>query len=196
MDLLIGILKLLLNVFKGASLSTKDLPRPTSVPVKESPVIEPIERLVQEDVAVAEPAITLDDWITSSGKYPERATNPELTYEIRSAAMGLVDKVNALFRELDLPKPKVSSGFRPSAVNATISGAAKRSGHLRGLAIDFADKDGSLDSILQSDSAQEVLARLGMWQEHPSKTEGWAHVDYIVRAEMNRPGCKPRQFMP
>ena len=70
--------------------------------------------------------ITVDDVITSSGRYPERKESPELTDEVKSNIAGLVDKVNRLLTELKWNKNvSISSGFRPSNVNIKTKGAAK-----------------------------------------------------------------------
>ena len=135
----------------------------------------------QKPNEIKAPVLTLDDWITSSGKYPERAKSEELTYDVKSAAMLLVDKINELDRRIDLGKPVVSSGFRPTKVNAGIPNAAKSSGHTRGLAVDFADKDG----ILKAKVAKypEILRELGLFMEHPDATLTWMHLDYIKRSD-------------
>jgi len=39
---------------------------------------------------------------------------------------------------------KVTSGYRPEAINATVKGAAKKSNHTQCLAVDLADSDGKL----------------------------------------------------
>ena len=88
--------------------------------------------------------ITVDDIITSSGRYPERAKSPELTNELKTNAAKLCDAVNNLLTELKWNKPvSISSGFRPSSVNANVKGAAKKSNHMLAKACDIVD-DGSL----------------------------------------------------
>jgi hypothetical protein len=185
---MLDLIRLLISLFTGS----KAEPKPNSVlenttqPEPNKEVIEPLIR----------PLITLDDWITSSGRYPERANSPELTYDVKSAAMVLVDKVNKLGRLLNLSALDVSSGFRPVAVNNAIPHASRKSGHTIGFSIDFKDRDGKIDELLAQDASQAVLEQLELWQEHPSKTVNWAHVDYINRPIKARDGCKKRQFMP
>ena len=91
--------------------------------------------------------LVLDDWITSSGKYPDRAKSEELTDAIKDNAQLLLDSVNDLLVALgiDLSKVRVSSGFRPSSVNSKIPNTAKKSLHMTGLAIDLEDLDGDID---------------------------------------------------
>lgn len=87
----------------------------------------------------------------------------------------------------------VTSGYRPAVVNAAIGGA-KKSLHMECLACDFKDSDGKLTEWLNGH--QDLLAQLGLWQEHPSATKGWAHLDLGGRAAVPRPGCLSRQFKP
>lgn len=145
---------------------------------------------------MSKPLITLEDWITASGKYKERLKSPELTEEVKNNATRLLKKVNDVLKELNITEIKVSSGFRPTNINANIKGAAPKSGHTRGLAIDFVDTNEKLDELLNSDKSQDLLEKHGIWQEHPSKTKGWSHWDIIERPIKNRPGCKKRQFNP
>lgn len=70
----------------------------------------------------------------------------------------------------------VSSGWRPPAVNEATPGAAVRSLHMTGQAIDLYDPDGDLDDWLMSDAGQTALAQVGMWLEHPAATKGWCHL--------------------
>jgi len=150
-------------------------------PKKEDPIKETAEVSKPIETKPEPVTLTLDDWITSSGKYPDRANSVELTYDIKSAAMVLVDKINELGRRLGLGKLTVSSGFRPSKVNAAIKHAAKASGHLRGLAVDFADADGKLKEKIRKHP--EILRELELFMEHPDATQTWAHLDYIKRSD-------------
>jgi len=169
-------MKLIIDLLKGLFDAT--LKR------KETPQTTPTER----------PLITLDDWITSSGRYKERANSSELTQEVKDNASILIGKVNALLAELGVEKVKVSSGYRPSAVNAKVVGAAKKSGHMTGFSIDLEDNSGELDKLIGE--SEELLKEYGLWQEHPSKTVRWSHLDMVIRPERVRPGCNSRQFLP
>jgi uncharacterized protein YcbK (DUF882 family) len=135
--------------------------------------------------------IKLNDYITSSGKYPDRANSDELTDEVRANATGLLDLVNQFLEELkvDTENLSVSSGFRPAAVNAAISNSAKKSLHMTGLAIDISDPDNSLDKLIQENP--ELLEKYGLWLEHPDSTPRWTHLD-----KGNRSSRKVRIFHP
>lgn len=140
--------------------------------------------------------ITLEDWVTSSGKYKERASSKELTNEVKTNAIILINKINQLLKELGVEDVSVSSGFRPSNINSAIPNAAKKSLHMAGKAIDIVDKNGKLDELLNSDLGQDLLQKYGVWQEHPDKTPNWTHCDIGDRIVKDRPGCKKRQFLP
>lgn len=101
----------------------------------------------------------------------------------------------ALFElETAYGKPfKVSSGYRSPAQNAA-AGGAKLSAHMVCKACDFSDPDGAIDKWATAN--QDLLAKLGLWQEHPDATKSWAHFDISSRPMLNRPGCGKRQFRP
>lgn len=126
--------------------------------------------------------LTLDDWITSSGKYPERADSEELTIKVKDNAQLLLDSVNDLLVALsiDLSKVSISSGFRPSNVNSKIPNAAKKSLHMTGLALDLSDPDGSIDRAIEANP--ELLVTYGLWLESPKSTPKWCHLDKGTRS--------------
>lgn len=132
-------------------------------------------------------ALSLNDWITSSGKYPERAK--EMTDEIKVNAITLVEKVNQLLEKLGISEVDVSSGFRPESVNSKIANAAKKSAHMSGKAIDLSDKDGKIKALVGSQP--ELLRELELFMEDSKSTPTWCHVDYVDRKD--RPS---RTFIP
>lgn len=126
--------------------------------------------------------LILPDIITSSNKYPERAKSKELTQEHYQHAQDLCDRVNALFKDLGIDIPKVSSGFRPAAINANVPGSAKKSLHMTCQAVDLEDPTGSLDKLIES--RPELLTKHKLWLEDPDSTLGWVHLDCSpVRAD-------------
>jgi uncharacterized protein YcbK (DUF882 family) len=78
----------------------------------------------------------------------------------------------------------VSSGWRPEAVNASISNAAKKSNHVKGLACDFKDGDGELDKWCMTNL--KVLEDCGLYLEHPDATLGWCHLQCVPPKSGNR----------
>lgn len=121
------------------------------------------------------PVIKLEDYITASGKYKDRLDNPELTEEVKDNAVILLNKVNQLLDELKITKVTVSSGFRPSAVNAATKGAAKKSLHMTGHAIDILDIDNKLGKLILTQP--DLLKKYGLWMEDISATPTWCHLD-------------------
>lgn len=131
--------------------------------------------------------INLEQYASAHGKYPNRLKDPEFTLEVMDNAQKLLDKVNAFLVEIGVKDVKVSSGFRPSAVNAATPGAAKKSAHLSGLAIDIEDPDGKLDELVVS--KPDLLRKYGLFVEDPKSTPKWCHIDCVDRTD--RPS---RQF--
>lgn len=124
--------------------------------------------------------ISFNDYITSSGKYPERASSEDLTDQVKSNANLLLATINAFLTELEFEEIiKVSSGFRPASVNASVGGV-KRSLHMSGLAIDIEDPSGLLDQAIKK--KPELLDKFGLWLEDPGFTPGWSHLDLGSRA--------------
>jgi hypothetical protein len=141
--------------------------------------------------------ITLNEYITASGRYPDRLNSSELTKSVKTNATTLLEKVNALLLDLGVSGPfSVSSGFRPSAVNGATPNAAKGSLHQSGQAIDIVDdKKQTLAKLVQS--KPELLKKHGLWLEHPNNTIGkntnWCHLDMDSTIRKDRP---VRVFIP
>ncbi len=147
--------------------------------------------------------ITIQDWITSSGRYPERAKSPDLTPEVLKNAEDLIARVNALLKEIGWTKPvSISSGFRPAAVNSKIQNAAKRSAHMTGKALDiFQDKKDAQElgrlirKIQDNQGVKGILGRHGLMMESLEATIGknsdWVHIDTVFRKERPSMEFKP-----
>jgi uncharacterized protein YcbK (DUF882 family) len=88
---------------------------------------------------------------------------------------------------------KVSSGYRTPDANAA-AGGAKKSLHMVCKACDISDPDGALDAWCTAN--QDLLQKLGLWQEHPDSTKNWTHLDIGTRPTINRLNCGKRQFKP
>lgn len=121
--------------------------------------------------------LTLQDWITSSGKYPWRATHKELTEEVKKRAEILVMKHNDFLDELDYKgKRKYSSGFRPSDVNKKTPGASKTSTHMSGEGGDIEDTERIIVTLAMTNP--KVLEKHKLYLEDPKYTPTWAHLQY------------------
>ena len=130
--------------------------------------------------------ITLNDYLTSSGKYPERAKSAELTPELITNADIFIISANNFFDELRIKPPPFSSGFRPIIINAKVNGAAKASYHSKCLAGDF--EDTSDQKIGKKVAARpDLLRKYGFFLEDLGSTKGryssWIHLDLGKRAD-------------
>lgn len=129
------------------------------------------------------PTIALADyWMGRDRTHPR-----DLTEAVKSNAFALLQRVNRLLPlmtgvDFEL-NPRtgtlVSSGWRPPSINATTPGAAPKSLHMTGQAIDLYDPDGDIDDWCMSN--QHVLARvdIDLYIEHPSQTKGWCHLQSV-----------------
>ncbi len=116
--------------------------------------------------------LTLADyWMGRDTKYPD-----DLTPAIEANALELLERVNLLLASFGESR-KVNSGWRPPEVNAKTTGAAQKSKHMTGNAVDLADPEGDLDEWCMENP--EELERLKLWQEHPASTKGWCHLQSI-----------------
>lgn len=111
----------------------------------------------------------------------------ELTQAIRDNAAVTVARVNGLLSEAKV-QTTVSSGWRPPAVNAATKGAAKKSKHMTGEACDLRDPKGDLGRWCLENL--DVLERHQLWLEHPSRTQGWVHL------QIRPPNSGSRVFYP
>lgn len=125
------------------------------------------------------PALKLADYYMGR----DRQYYAELTPELRANARETVRRVNRLLQRAGLAR-KVTSGWRPAAVNATVPGAAKGSKHITCIAIDLEDRDGALDAWCMAHL--DVLEELGLWLEHPNATPDWCHLQTLPPRSGNR----------
>ena len=117
----------------------------------------------------------------------EKVYGKEFTEEIKSNAEKTVALTNALLNVLEtagipleahpVNRSVVASGWRPPQINRQVPNAALRSKHMTAQAIDLYDPDGLIDEYLLAHP--EPLHALGLYQEHPSATKGWAHVQIV-----------------
>lgn len=128
-------------------------------------------------------ALKLEDLITSSGKYPERALSAECTQEVKDNGVRLLNAVNQLLVELQATDGiTISSGFRTSEANSALPNSAKRSNHMKGLAVDLHDPENKLDTLFSENI--ETLEKYGLYLESPVSTPHWSHLQ-IVKTHNN-----------
>lgn len=113
-----------------------------------------------------------------------RGTYPHAwSEEIRESGLETLRRANRLleiYRDAtgaDLEEHGITSGWRPPMYNATVPGAARKSHHMTGKAVDLADEDGSLDEWCMDNL--NILEELGLWMEAPAFTKGWAHFQIV-----------------
>lgn len=94
----------------------------------------------------------------------------------------LLSRVNWLISRVG-GEYSVTSGYRPSSINATVGGA-KLSAHTTCQAIDLAGNELAIE--LQKNT--QLLIECGLYLEHPDYTEKWTHLQ-------SRP-TKNRVFIP
>lgn len=117
--------------------------------------------------------ITVNDVLTSSGRFPRRPIDYPPTTQVIENAKILADRVNRLHMYWG-HQLRLTSGYRPPEVNARTPGAAKRSNHIIGAAADIADPNGSLAAFVLSDLP--MLEHVELWIEDPAYTKyGWVH---------------------
>lgn len=105
-----------------------------------------------------------------------------LTFELLANAIDTVEKVNLLLDAFGSDR-KITSGYRPPAVNAAVGGARK-SNHMLCKACDLEDRDEQLDTWCMYNLKK--LEEIGLWLEHPSATKGWCHVQTVPPRSKNR----------
>jgi hypothetical protein len=124
--------------------------------------------------------LTLNDLITSSNSYPDRASSSALTPEVLQNLQQLLPLVNSLLSDIGWTNPKVSSGFRPPEINENITNAAKNSNHMKGLAVDILDDHNQTLGHLCTD---DVLVSHKLYKESLQYTLGkntnWVHLQSV-----------------
>lgn len=122
----------------------------------------------------------------------DRRYSSEMTPEIEANAGETIRRANLLldrfYQEVqtDYPQRGCNSGWRPTAINGSTPGAAVKSKHLLGLAIDIADPDGKLGEWVCSPAGKAALEEIGLWAEHRSATPSWCHVQTVPPRSGNR----------
>ena len=130
--------------------------------------------------------ITLEDYFMGRDKKYSK----DLSGEIVNNAKETVKRANLLLIEFEkvfsnAKTRKVSSGWRPPAVNAGTKNAARRSHHMTGKAIDISD-NGNLAKWCASPAGLIALEKIGLWLEHPGSTLTWCHVQTVPPRSGNR----------
>jgi hypothetical protein len=115
-------------------------------------------------------------------QYPD-----EYTEEISNNVDQLLEIMNQVRKAYNKPMI-VASGWRPSAINEGTSNAAKNSNHLKGLAVDIKDTDGSLWKWVLMNLG--LMKKLGIYFEDKRWTPTWVHFQIVP------PKSKKRIYVP
>ncbi len=181
----------IIDIIKGKVKEKPAPAQPTPVqPTKPAP--SPKVEAIPTSAPIAETPkdlVTFDDLVTASGKYLSRRNHVELTDEVKANINAFLPKLNALLRDLGVKSVSVTSGFRPSEVNAATAGAAKKSYHTRGMAIDLFDPGNALNDLVLT--KPELLEKHQLWVEDKGSTPNWCHIDCGTRSDR-----KVRVFKP
>lgn len=105
-----------------------------------------------------------------------------LTEEMEQNLIKLLKALNPI-REAYGKALTISSGYRPSAINASVGGA-KKSNHLLCLACDFKDTDGAFGKWCLANL--ELLEKHGLYMEDLASTKGWVHLQAKAPKSGNR----------
>lgn len=108
----------------------------------------------------------------------EKEYKDDYSLEVKGNALDLIKRVNNLLEALQIDAVKVTSGWRPLAINMR-AGGAKRSLHMIGKAVDLADNGPLKTKILQN---SHLLLDYGLWMEHQDSTPTWCHLDTGIRS--------------
>lgn len=127
--------------------------------------------------------ITKDELLNGRDKtFPQ-----EYTQQISDNLDDLLVKINKV-REAWGKSMRVTSGWRPASINSMVKGAAPKSAHCTGNAVDIYDPDGSLmEWVLQN---LQLMTDLGLYMEDFRYTPNWVHFGDIA------PKSRKRIFVP
>ncbi|TXH13253.1 MAG: hypothetical protein E6R03_11685 [Hyphomicrobiaceae bacterium] len=123
--------------------------------------------------APEKPALTVEGYFAESVKRGHKVTEQEL-----SNATQLIEKVNALLDEFGERRGQ-NSGHRTreKSLDLRAKGYAAAIGgtHETANGIDLEDED----SLLKNWLDEGILARYGLYMEHPSATRRWVHLQRV-----------------
>jgi hypothetical protein len=136
--------------------------------------------------------ITLGDYLMGRDAiYPDDFTlavmaNAEKTVKLVNSLLAVMVAEGMKLEAHPVSQSLVSSGWRPPQINRQVKGAAPKSKHMTGEAVDLYDPEGDIDNFLMSGQGQRVLASLGLYIEHPSATKSWSHIQIVPPRSQQR----------
>ena len=115
-------------------------------------------------------------------KISEYTKNREIEHPMTEEQEENMHKLLAVIDELRerYGKPlKISSGYRPEAVNKAVGGA-KKSNHVMCLAVDFVDDPKTRPFTKWCVTNLPILEELGLYMEDPRHTPNWVHLQLVA----------------
>lgn len=100
----------------------------------------------------------------------------EYTQEISDNLDALLIPMNKVRDAYGKPMT-VNSGWRPAEINAATVGAAAKSKHMLGLAVDIGDADGALKTWVLANL--DLMKQLGLFFEDFRYTGSWVHFQNV-----------------
>ena len=128
--------------------------------------------------------INVEDYLMGRDKdYPGECTPIIMDNAARTVAavndlLAALEADNVQVETHPVTRTVIASGWRPAALNARVPNAAIRSKHMSGEACDLYDPDGIIDEYLIDHP--DLLVNLRLYQEHPSATNSWTHVQTVA----------------
>lgn len=111
----------------------------------------------------------------------------QYTKEVSDNIDLLLEKMNKIRKSYGRPMI-VASGWRPKEINDATKNAAKRSNHMKGLAVDIKDVDGKLWKWVLLNL--KFMKQLGIYLEDKRWTPTWVHFQIVP------PKSEKRIFIP
>lgn len=118
------------------------------------------------------PDITLAEYYMGR----DRLYSEELSDAHKASAAKTIGAAN-LFLEAFGYKRRVTSGWRPGAINRATKGASPNSKHVLCQAIDLEDNNRELMNWCLNN--QDLLEKYGLWMEDPRDTSTWVHLQIV-----------------
>lgn len=119
---------------------------------------------------------TMDEFLMGRDKdYP-------IDEEIRLNAAHTLSKINEFMsffyeKNPNIKKKRITSGYRPAAINDATKNSAKKSNHMICLAVDIFDPDRLLSKFCLANL--DKLQSIGLWIEDPRWTKNWTHFQIV-----------------
>ena len=112
----------------------------------------------------------------------------EVTPELLTNLQKTADIINEFLIHVGVREDqvKLTSGWRPLAVNEATANSAKKSNHILGLAVDLADPQNNLFKAFMRKENLEKAKELGIYFENPLHTKTWVHLQIVPPKSGNR----------